>query len=87
MSVYENNNWGLNEEMEELLNSIELNSEKRVILTDGNKQFIYDNGQIYVANARNSFTYEKLSKSDFKEQAEEIMINYRCNKKNDIIIE
>lgn len=83
----ENINWGLNDEMSALINDIDISSEKRVLMTAGNKQFIYDDGQIYSTNTK---SYDKgimLSREQFREQAQEIRINYMCNKRNDIIIE
>jgi len=80
-------NWGLGDEMDALINDINIASEKRVLMTAGDKQYIYDDGQIYSTNTR---CYDKgviLSRQQFREQAQEIKINYICNKKSDIIIE
>lgn len=80
-------NWGLSDEMNALINDIDISSEKRVLMTAGNKQFIYDDGQIYSTNTK---IYDKgimLTREQFREQAQEVRINYICNKKSDIIIE
>lgn len=88
MNTYDkNHNWGLNSEMENLLNGIELNTDKHVIYTDGDKQYMYDNGQVYATNSKYYSKGTLLSKSQFKEQTEEMIINYKCNKKGDIVIE
>jgi len=83
----ENINWGLNDEMDALLNEIDLSSDKRVLMTAGDKQYIYDDGQIYSTNTRSFDKGIMLSREQFREQAQEININYMCNKKSDIIIE
>lgn len=83
----ENINWGLNAEMDALLNEIDLSSDKRVLMTAGDKQYIYDDGQIYSTNTRSFDKGIMLSREQFREQAQEININYMCNKKSDIIIE
>lgn len=83
----ENINWGLSDEMDALINGIDISSEKRVLMTAGDKQFIYDDGQIYSTNTK---IYDKgvmMSRQQFREQAQEIKINYICNKKSNIIIE
>ena len=83
----ENINWGLSEEMDALINSINIESSKRVLMTDGNKQYIYDDGQIFSTCTK---SYDKgimISREQFREQAQEIKINYMCNKKSDIVIE
>ena len=87
MKTNSNVNWGLNEDMDALLNSIDLSSEKRVIMTYGDKQYVYDDGQIYSTSTKNYTKGKLLSKEDFKERAEEARLNYMCNKKGDIIIE
>jgi len=83
----ENINWGLNEEMDAILNSIDISSEKRVLMTAGDKQFIYDDGQIFSTSTKYYDKGVMLSRQQFREQAQEIKINYMCNKKSDIIIE
>ena len=83
----ENFKWGLNSEMEALLNDIDISSEKRVIMTAGDKQYIYDDGQIYSTSTTTFTKGKQLSREEFREQAQEIKINYMCNKRNDIIIE
>ena len=83
----ENINWGLSDEMNALINDIDISSEKRVLMTAGDKQFIYDDGQIYSTNTK---SYDKgviLSRQEFRQQAQEIRIHQMCNKKSDIIIE
>ena len=50
--INKNVNWGLSEEMNALINDIDISSEKRVLMTAGDKQFIYDDGQIYSTNTR-----------------------------------
>lgn len=43
MNTYDKNyDWGLNSEMENLLNGINLDTDKHVLYTDGDKQYIYD---------------------------------------------
>ena len=42
----ENINWGLSDEMNALINDIDISSEKRVLMTAGDKQFIYDDESI-----------------------------------------
>ncbi len=84
----ENFNWGLNSEMNELLNGIDISSEKRVIMTAGDKQFIYDDGQIYSTSTTKFTKGKQLTREEFRLQAQEIRINnYMTNKRNDIIIE
>lgn len=83
----ENINWGLTDEMNALINDIDISSEKRVLMTAGDKQFIYDDGQIYSTNTKSYDKGVMLSREQFREQAQEIRINYMCNKKSDIIIE
>ena len=80
-------NWGLSEEMDALINGIDISSEKRVLMTAGDKQFIYDDGQIYSTNTKSYDRGIMLTKEQFREKAQEIKINYMCNKKSDIIIE
>ena len=80
-------NWGLNEDMEALLNGIDLSPEKRVIMTDGNNQYIYDDGQIYSTSTKSYTEGKLLSKEEFRQKSEEIMINHMFNNKNDIVIE
>lgn len=80
-------NWGLSEEMNNLLNEIDISSEKRVLMTAGEKQYIYDDGQIYSTNTKSFDKGVMLSREQFREQAQEIKINFMCNKKSDIIIE
>lgn len=83
----ENINWGLSDEMDALINGIDIASSKRVLMTDGNKQYIYDDGQIFTTSTK---LYDKgvmISREQFREQAQEIRINNMCNKKTDIIIE
>lgn len=88
MNTNENFNWGLNSEMDALLNDIDISSEKRVIMTAGDKQFIYDDGQIYSTSTTTFTKGKQLSREEFREQAQEIRINnYMCSKRNDIIIE
>ena len=87
INTKENINWGLNDEMNALLNEIDLSSDKRVLITAGDKQYIYDDGQIF---STSTTSYDKgvmLSRQQFREQAKEYTINYMCNKKTDIIIE
>lgn len=83
----ENINWGLSDEMNALINDIDISSEKRVLMTAGDKQFIYDDGQIYSTNTKSYDRGILLSREQFREQAQEIKINYMFNKKTDIIIE
>lgn len=87
MKTNEGFNWGLNSEMDTLLNDIDISSDKRVIMTAGDKQYIYDDGQIYSTSTTTFTKGKQLSREEFREQAQEIHINYMCNKKNDIIIE
>lgn len=83
----ENINWGLNDEMNSLINDIDISSDRRVLMTAGNKQFIYDDGQIYSTNTKSYDKGVMLTREQFRQQAQEIRINYMCNKKSDIIIE
>ena len=83
----ENINWGLSEEMDALINDIDISTEKRVLMTAGDKQFIYDDGQIYSTSTKSYDKGVMLSRQQFREQAKEIKINYMCNKRSDIIIE
>ena len=84
----ENFNWGLNSEMNELLNGIDISSGKRVIVTAGDKQFIYDDGQIYSTSTTKFTKGKQLTREEFRLQVQEIKINnYMTNKRNDIIIE
>lgn len=83
----DNVNWGLSDEMNDLINSIDISSERRVLMTSGNKQYIYDDGQIYSTSTKSYDKGVMLSREQFREQAQEIKINYMCNRKNDIIIE
>ena len=83
----DNINWGLNEEMDALINGIDISSEKRVLITAGEKQFIYDDGQIYRTNTKSFDRGVMLTRQEFRQQAQEIKINYFSSKKNDIIIE
>ena len=88
MNTNENFNWGLNSEMDALLNGIDISSNKRVIMTAGNKQFIYDDGQIYSTSTIAYTKGKQLTREEFRQQAQEIKINnYMANKRNDIIIE
>lgn len=88
MNTYDKkHNWGLNSEMENLLNGIELNTDKQVLYTDGDKQYMYDNGQVYTTNSKYYSKGKLISKAQFKEQTEEMIINYKCNRNNDIVIE
>lgn len=84
----ENFNWGLNTEMDALLNGIDIASEKRVIMTAGNKQYIYDDGQIYSTSTIAFTKGTMLTREEFREQAQEIKINnYMQKKMNNNIIE
>ena len=83
----DNINWGLGEEMDALINGINISSDKRVLMTAGDKQFIYDDGQIYSTKTKSYDRGVMLSRQEFREQAQEIRINHMCNRKNDIIIE
>lgn len=85
--INQNINWGLNSEMDALINGIDISSEKRVLMTAGDKQYIYDDGQIYSTNTKCYDKGKMLTREQFREQAQEIKINYMCNRKNDIIIE
>ena len=85
--INKNINWGLSEEMDALINGINISSEKRVLMTDGDKQYIYDDGQIFSTNTKSYDKGVMISREQFREQAQEIKINYMCNKKTDIIIE
>ena len=87
INTNENFNWGLNNEMEAILNSIDISSDKRVIMTAGDKQFIYDDGQIYSTSTKAFTRGKQLTRDEFREQAQEIKINYMCNKRNNIIVE
>ena len=87
MKTKENINWGLSDEMNALINEIDISSEKRVLMTAGDKQFIYDDGQIYSTKTKSYDKGVMLSREQFRQQAQEIKINYMCNKKSDIIIE
>lgn len=88
MNTYDKNyDWGLNSEMENLLNGINLDTDKHVLYTDGDKQYIYDNGQVYTTNSKYYSKGKLISKAQFREQTEEMMINYKCNRRNDNIIE
>lgn len=88
MNTYDKKyNWGLDSEMENLLNGINLNTDKHVLYTDGDKQYMYDNGQVYATNSKCYSKGKLISKAQFKEQTEEMMINYMCNKRNDNVIE
>ena len=88
INTNENFNWGLNSEMDALLNGIDISSERRVIMTAGDKQFIYDDGQIYSTSTRAYTKGRQLTREQFREQAEEIKINnFMNNKRNNIIIE
>jgi len=83
----DNINWGLTDEMNALINDIDISSEKRVLMTAGDKQFIYDDGQIYRTNTKSFDKGIMLTREQFRDQAQEIRINYMCNKKSNIIIE
>ena len=87
MKMSKDKDWGLSEEMNALLNGIDITSEKRVIMTAGNKQYMYDNGQIYYTNSKTYSEGKPITREEFRNQAEEIRINYLCNKRNDTIIE
>lgn len=80
-------NWGLSEEMDALINDIDISTERRVLMTAGDKQFIFDDGQVYSTKTKYYDRGVMLSRQQFREQAQEIMINNMCNRKNDIIIE
>lgn len=88
INTNDNFNWGLNSEMDALLNGIDISSEKRVIMTAGNKQYIYDDGQIYSTSTTYYTKGKKLTREEFRQQAQEIKINsYMNSKKNNVIIE
>lgn len=88
MNTNENFNWGLNSEMDALLNGIDISSDKRVIMTAGDKQFIYDDGQIYSTSTTTFTRGKQLTREEFRQQANEIKINNYMNSKiNEIIIE
>ena len=65
INTNENFNWGLNTEMDALLNGIDISSEKRVIMTAGDKQFIYDDGQIYSTSTTKYTKGKQITKEEF----------------------
>ena len=78
--------WGINEELSKLINDIEMPLDRRVIFINEDKQYIYDNGQIYQTNAKVWSSEKQITKAEFQDQRGDMMVNY-LTKKNDIIIE